>query len=60
VEQELLSIPENLRSHKGVIRSYESKKDSQYNYQKKMVNNTNNDLQITKQKTKKIEQQQHC
>ena len=44
---------------KGVITSYESKKDSQYNYQAKLVNNTNNDLQITKQKTKKIEQHEH-
>jgi sensor domain CHASE-containing protein len=44
---------------KGVIRSYESKKDSQYNYRTKMVNNINNDVQITKQKTKTIEQHEH-
>jgi hypothetical protein len=44
---------------KGVIRSYESKKDSQYNYRTKMVNDTNNDLQITKPKTIKIEQHEH-
>jgi hypothetical protein len=37
---------------KGVIKNCKSKKDIQYNGQKKKVKRTNNDLQNTTQKTK--------
>ena len=46
-------IPEEeLEEIKGVIKSSRSKKDRQYNCQKKKDKRTNNDLQNTTQKTK--------
>ena len=39
-------IQEKLKDAKGVIKIRKSKKNKQHNYQKKMDNNTNNDLNI--------------
>jgi molecular chaperone GrpE (heat shock protein) len=44
--------PEKFEDTKRVIRSRNSKKDRQYNSQKKKYKRTNNDLQNTTQKTK--------
>jgi len=46
------NILEKFKETKQVIRSRKSKKDRQYNDQKKKDNRTNNDLQNTVQKTK--------
>ena len=43
---------EQFEDTKGIIRSRKSKKDRQYNGQKKKYQRTNNDLQNIKHKTK--------